>query len=98
MIATAGRWDPSEKNVYFIASGIDTLLQGAKCHSHLLCAVNEIRNDEHVLQLAKWVEDGKRLFIDSGVFWLTNEHATRSWHTTRVAFAPLATGMTWSSQ
>jgi hypothetical protein len=76
MIRTAGRWDRSAKNVYFIASGIDTLIQGAVCHSHLLCAVNEIRSDENVVQLSKWAKEPARsVFIDSGVFSLTNEHA-----------------------
>ena len=51
------------------------LSEGIKAHDRLLCAVNEIGGDGAVDTLAGWAEAGNSVFIDSGVFSLTNEHA-----------------------
>ena len=72
---TGGRWDPKEENVYFIASNVNSLMHGAKSHDYLLVAVNEIATEEDLYWIEKWCDEGKRVFIDSGVFNLANSHA-----------------------
>jgi hypothetical protein len=72
---TGGRWDPKEQNVYFIASNVNSLMHGAKSHDYLLVAVNEISTDEDMEWIERWCDEGKRVFIDSGVFNLANSHA-----------------------
>lgn len=75
MKRTGGRWDPNDRYAYFLASDIGSQAQAAKAHDHLLIAVNEIRDDAALDMIASWIEDGKHVFIDSGVYNLTNEHA-----------------------
>lgn len=72
---TGGRWDPKERNVYFIASNVSSLLHGGKSNDYLLVAVNEINTKEEIDHIEKWCDEGKRVFIDSGVFNLANSHA-----------------------
>jgi hypothetical protein len=71
-----GRFDPHERNVYFIAGSIDRLENASHAHEHLLIAVNEVtsRGTDH---MADWIRRGKKVFLDSGIFNLTNEHARR---------------------
>ena len=72
---TGGRWDPKEKNIYFIASDVGSLLLGAKSNNFVLMAVNEIAGEEDLAHIEKWCDQGKRVFIDSGVFNLANSHS-----------------------
>lgn len=74
---TGGQWDPNEQSLYFIASNVNSLIQGAQSCNYLLIAVNEISTDEDVQWIKRWCGEGKRVFIDSGVFNLTNEHARK---------------------
>lgn len=75
MKRTGGNWDPSEGPVYFIASDAGSLAEGAKSHHHVLVAVNEINSEFDTATIGRFMAEGKSVFIDSGVFWLTNEHA-----------------------
>lgn len=75
MKATGGAWDPTEPPCYFIASSTLLLQIGAKVHRHLLVAVNELNDGSDIDLLRTLARDGYRVFIDSGVFNLTNEHA-----------------------
>lgn len=92
MKRTGGNWDPKEPPVYFIASNVESLVSGAKAHTHLLVAVNELGSQANVDQIKRFVDEGYKVFIDSGVFWLTNEHARK--HNMRMdevlALAPTA--------
>jgi hypothetical protein len=72
--STGGAFDPTEPNIYFIASNIDSLRLAAPVHDHVLIAVNEIKPAD-IPVLEQWIGAGKRVFIDSGIFHLTNEHA-----------------------
>lgn len=72
---TGGRWDPQEENIYFIASNINSLREGSKSHNFLLVAVNELNTSEDMEAVERWCDEGKRVFIDSGVFNLANGHA-----------------------
>lgn len=79
MIATGGQWDPSDRNCYFLAGDARPTRRGEP-HPYVLIAVNEVAGGdgnvtpeahegiEHLLSI------GTRLLVDSGVFWLTNEH------------------------
>ncbi len=76
MIHTGGRWSLAEQNIYFVASAPDTLRQAVQTHPFILCAINEITNDEDVEWLKTIAANPDiRLFIDSGVFSLANGHA-----------------------
>jgi hypothetical protein len=68
-------FDPHEENVYFLASGIGRLKIAEPVYNHLLIAVNEINSESEILQLEAWAAKGKKIFIDSGVYNLTQEHA-----------------------
>lgn len=72
---TGGRWDPKENNAYFIASNINILEKSDGAHDYLLAAVNEIKTQKDIDQIERWCDEGRRLFIDSGVFNLANTHA-----------------------
>ena len=78
MDRTAGAmFDPHDRFVYFIASNVSLVAQGARMHENLLTAVNEIGAEADMDRIKGWMRDGKRVFIDSGVFNLAMEHARR---------------------
>lgn len=74
MKRTGGTWNRDDRYVYFLPVVADEQNQGAaRRHGHLLMAVNDLWTvkDEQRLQAA--LTDSK-VFMDSGIFWLTNEH------------------------
>lgn len=75
MKRTGGNWDPLEEPCYFIASNPLLLQVGAKVHQYILVAVNELNDGANIDALRKLARSGIRVFVDSGVFNLTNEHA-----------------------
>lgn len=76
MIRTGGKtFDPSDRFCYFIASNPDRQQWGARMHSHILVAVNELRGDKNLAYLDTWVDAGCSLLLDSGIFNLTMEHS-----------------------
>lgn len=77
MRKTDGSWSHAERNVYFLACNADQVediqTDDGLIHPYLLMAVNEINPAaEEVLERSH--RQGARWFIDSGIFWLTNEH------------------------
>lgn len=74
MIKTAGDFDRTDDNTYFIASNVDRMVNGAPVHDYLLVAINELTSDTHFAHLDAWLDEGKKVFIDSGIFNLTMEH------------------------
>lgn len=70
-----GTFDPKEANVYFIASGTGRLACAEPAYDHLLIAVNELEGENAVNQIEAWCDRGKKVFIDSGIFHLTQQHA-----------------------
>jgi hypothetical protein len=70
-----GTFDPQEGRIYFIASNAGRLDQGAMVHQHLLIAVNEIEGASELRKVEGWLSDGKKVFLDSGVFNLAMTHA-----------------------
>jgi len=77
MIKTGGVWDPNEKNIYFLATSPSSFKRDEveKFYDYILCAVNEIKNSDDEQYILDCVLKGKKLFIDSGIFNLTNQHA-----------------------
>ena len=76
-VNTGGRWDPEEQMVYFIASNVSTMTKIIHVNPKILIAVNELGSQGDLNQVIEWAENGKNVFIDSGVFNLTNEHARK---------------------
>lgn len=75
--ATGGNWDRGLWPTYFIAADIDTLRDASPYHHHVLIAVNELGGGEDMEAVRRLIANGNQLFIDSGVFWLSNRHAER---------------------
>lgn len=73
-----GTFDPEEKNLYFIASSTGTMSEGYLHHTHILVAVNELTTDKSVKAIVKWMKEGRKVFIDSGVYNLAVEHAKKN--------------------
>lgn len=74
MIGTGGgTFDPNDRHIYFLAASADRQQFGAAQHPYILIAVNEL-NDRNVVFMDQWIEQGARILLDSGIFWLTNAH------------------------
>jgi len=71
---TAGDWDSTDKNLYFAANVPSLMSETAKTTDHLLVAINEI-TATYEQKVDAWIAQGKKVFIDSGVFNLASEHA-----------------------
>lgn len=73
MKRTAGSWTLEDRHAFFLAGDLANFANSAG-HEFLLLAVNEIGpNDTPAIEAL--LDDGCRLLIDSGIFWLTNKHA-----------------------
>lgn len=69
-------FDPSEKNVYFVASGVDRLKHVVDTNDHFLVALNEMNSEYEVSLVHSWMTDNhKKVFIDSGVYNLATTYA-----------------------
>lgn len=81
MIKTAGgtfdqKNDP--KPVYFLAGNAPDTAHAAPYSDHLLVAVNELLGPGQLKHLESVLDrPGKKVFLDSGIFALTNEHARK---------------------
>ena len=79
MIATDGRWDSADRPAYVLA-GDGRLTRTGDPHSFVLIAVNEMVTRGGDLKprareaMDRLLAAGASVLIDSGVFWLTNEH------------------------
>jgi hypothetical protein len=69
-----GTFDPSARPLYF-AAGTNWTGNAVRWPRHVLVAVNDILNpaDEQKL-LVQHLDDGRIVLLDSGIFWLTNQH------------------------
>lgn len=77
MIKTGGStFDPGGKNVYFLAANVEQIERSAiPVHNYVLIAVNELSTANNDLpRLQNLLNHRKKVFIDSGIFNLTNEH------------------------
>ena len=74
--ATGGAWDPAARPVYFVAACAwyldDTTLRWPP---YILRAVNDVMTErQETAMLARHLDEGKTVLLDSGIFWLTNRH------------------------
>lgn len=77
MIKTAGdAFEPNDKHVYFLASGVGRLMS-SPLNDFYLIAVNELTNEKDMEIVERWMDEGKKILIDSGIFALAMEHAKR---------------------
>jgi hypothetical protein len=80
---TDGNWDPDKRGLYFLAgSGYteDDLDAAGDCPTRFLLAVNDLvavntKPGELLGLLDERLARGFDVLLDSGVFWLTNQHA-----------------------
>jgi hypothetical protein len=70
-----GTYDPNEQPVYFIASGPTQLQTAREITRHLLIAVNELDSPKSRDEFEKMLDSGAQVFLDSGIFNLTNKHS-----------------------
>ena len=74
MKTTAGNWDRSETNLYFLACVAGDINHAKDKSRHILVAVNEMGSNG--LELTKGaLDNGNAVLIDSGVFSVTMKHA-----------------------
>lgn len=73
---TAGKWDPNDDVISFSAGNIDRIVTASDYTENLLVAVNELSDStsQHVKDMCA---KGYRVFLDSGIFNLTNVHARK---------------------
>jgi hypothetical protein len=74
---TAGVWDRSHWPLYFMAANPETL-ELASLHEsdNLLMAVNEIITNKNGQECFESLcANGRKMFLDSGVYWLATQHA-----------------------
>lgn len=69
-----GTFDKDEQPVYFVASGTDQGMQTVGCVKHFLLAVNEVESAKALSDLDEILDSGTKIFLDSGIFNLTNTH------------------------
>lgn len=73
---TGGTWDPAARPVYFVAIAAwyldNTTLRWPQC---ILRATNDVMAErQEKALLARHLDEGKTVLLDSGIFWLTNRH------------------------
>jgi hypothetical protein len=70
-----GTFDPTDPPTYFLATGPSFLEPAIDCHPNILMAVNEAGLWDDVTMLRSLGAAGKKVFLDSGIYNLTMEHA-----------------------
>ena len=76
MKATAGTWDKARWPLYFMAADLGTLSHASLSPTdNLLVAVNELADDGSRGLIERLLEGGRKIFLDSGVYWLATQHA-----------------------
>jgi hypothetical protein len=74
MRATGGVWDKKTWPLYFLATWPDQV-EYVDTRTNLLVAVNELVDPEKRMLLEEWAEQDRKIFLDSGVYWLATQHA-----------------------
>lgn len=73
--ATGGNWSPQDWPIYFVASSPEYMERAKDDNNHMLFAVNEMKTDAGADLVEGYMDAGTRVLIDSGVFWLSTQHA-----------------------
>ncbi len=75
MIKTGGgAFDPHEEPIYFPAANASMMRIGPEFFTHVLTAINDLETPEDIARIENFISKGIKVFVDSGVFNLTNEH------------------------
>lgn len=78
MNRTGGNWARADWPAYFLATQSSNVHLGAASYEHVLVAVNEMMEGAAAVKgeqiLEALIEHGNKVFLDSGIFWLTNRH------------------------
>jgi hypothetical protein len=69
-----GRYDPTDKPLYFISSNTDRLRQAGPMHDSILVAVNELRGEKDRQIVQGFFAGGAKILLDSGIFNLGMQH------------------------
>ena len=77
MKRTAGRWDPSAWPIYFLASTIDHIRMTREQSQHRLMTINDVKSDAQLQICVEFMDSGRDLFFDSGIFSLAAAHAAK---------------------
>ena len=78
MIKTGGTWDSSDRPIFFAACVENHMELCAELHDYLLVAVNHMVGSSGLTrEVFAAIDAGKKVFIDSGIFSLTQEHAEK---------------------
>jgi hypothetical protein len=72
-----GRFDATDRHIYFIASGLGRLDMAEEVNDYILIAVNELEGANAETQLGDKLDRGKIVFLDSGIFNLSMTHARK---------------------
>lgn len=72
---TGGTWDRTHWPVYFVAADVGTLDSGFACSTHMLAAVNQLNSARDLSTVIKFMDAGRSVLIDSGVYELSTRHA-----------------------
>jgi hypothetical protein len=71
---TGGTFTPGDRPVYF-AAGVNWTGKVVRWPEHGLVAVNELWTEKaEEMGLRIHLDAGRKILLDSGIFWLTNEH------------------------
>lgn len=70
-----GTFDAADKYLYFIAGGGGPVPFGSAMHEYILIAVNEVESEGIRTIIETAMDEGKRVFLDSGVYNLAMTHA-----------------------
>jgi hypothetical protein len=77
MIRTGGNWNPKDWPIYFVASSPNVFDQSIEVLDHILIAVNELEGGSWKKTLTGAFDNKRNVFIDSGVYWLSTQHAKK---------------------
>lgn len=70
-----GAFDPKERNCYFIAGGVSDYQHAIEAHKHILIPVDALNDGGAIETINRWMGEGVKVFIDSGIYNLTITHA-----------------------
>jgi hypothetical protein len=69
-----GTFDPARRGIFFLAGG--DAYRNDLNHPHILVATNELSKDS--TRLDRFLDEGRTVFLDSGIFNLASDHARRT--------------------
>ena len=77
-----GTFDPNRKWLYFTSSNAERIDHAARCHDSVLIAADHFMGrdgkiNNTIRYLEKWLNEGRTVFLDSGVFTLGMDHARK---------------------